>query len=239
MKIEKRVVDESRKIVQITCQDERWYDIDGVYVPSVTWICDYYPKGIGFYKWLANHGWDEAEGLKEEAGDKGSRVHLALEDLVKGNTVKMEDKYQDKDGKMVDFNADEWEAVCSFNDFWKEYKPEPIKAEFVVVDPDKRYAGTVDLLCKIKDEVWMIDYKTSSNVYPSHEIQLSAYKHACGGQIDKMAVLQVGYRRNKKKFKINEIEDKFELFESAYKIWDNENKEKEPKQKDFPLEIKL
>jgi hypothetical protein len=66
-----RNVDEKRGIVQITTYDERWYahevkdPITGIptviFVPSVTWVAESYPKGIGFYKWLADKGWDEAE----------------------------------------------------------------------------------------------------------------------------------------------------------------------------------
>jgi hypothetical protein len=86
--------DKERGIVQITTFDERWYarpTEDPItklprfeFVPSVTWIADHYPKGVGFYKWLANKGWDEAEAIKSAAGDKGSKVHLAIADLIRG-----------------------------------------------------------------------------------------------------------------------------------------------------------
>ena len=63
MKIERRTVDAERGIVQITTSDSRWYlvqkkDEPERYIPSVTWICSYYPTGIGFMKWLAEKGWD-------------------------------------------------------------------------------------------------------------------------------------------------------------------------------------
>jgi hypothetical protein len=58
-----RDVDEKKGIVQITTYDERWYahevkdPITGIpfikFVPSVTWVAESYPKGIGFYRWLA------------------------------------------------------------------------------------------------------------------------------------------------------------------------------------------
>ena len=92
-----RDVDEKRGIVQITTYDERWYahevkdPITGIptviFVPSVTWVAESYPKGIAFYKWLADKGWDEAEAIKEAAGDKGSKVHHAIEDLLAGREV--------------------------------------------------------------------------------------------------------------------------------------------------------
>jgi hypothetical protein len=51
-------------------------------VPSVTWISGFWPKGIGFYKWLADKGWDEAEAAKQAAGDKNEKsLTYALEKL--------------------------------------------------------------------------------------------------------------------------------------------------------------
>jgi hypothetical protein len=63
------------------------------FVPSVIWIAGFHPKGVQFYKWLANQGWDESQAIKQTAGDKGSKVHAAVEDLIAGNTVSMEAKY--------------------------------------------------------------------------------------------------------------------------------------------------
>ena len=54
MKIQIRKVNEEKGVVQITTTDERWYEKDGVFVPSVTWIAGHYPKGVQFYKWLAD-----------------------------------------------------------------------------------------------------------------------------------------------------------------------------------------
>ena len=58
-----RDVDQKKGIVQITTYDEPWYahevkdPITGIpfikFVPSVTWVAESYPKGIGFYRWLA------------------------------------------------------------------------------------------------------------------------------------------------------------------------------------------
>lgn len=72
-----RETDQERGIVQVTVADERWYfkeARDGATgnptinaIPSVTWIAGFYPKGIHFYKWLAEKGWDEVEALKQAA----------------------------------------------------------------------------------------------------------------------------------------------------------------------------
>src|SRR3990167_5217666 len=82
-------------LVQITLVDERWYarpkmdEVTGLpvtyeFVPSVTWICGFYPKGIPFYRWLASTGWDEAQAIKNAAGGRGSKGHQAIGDLLGG-----------------------------------------------------------------------------------------------------------------------------------------------------------
>jgi hypothetical protein len=77
-------------------------------------------------------------------------------------------------------------------------------------------------------------------------LQISAYKKpienaefAIDGMFDvaniKLAILQVGYRRNKAGYKWNEIEDKFLLFLAGRQIWANETEGQEPKRRDYPL----
>ena len=242
MKIERKIIENG--ILRVTTSDERWYGIpqeDGSirYVPSVTWICEHYPKGIGFYKWLASKGWDEAMALKEAAGDRGSTVHNAVVAMLKGETIRHDSAFTDETGKQREITTEEYEGVISFADWWKENKPELIIFDKTVIAPDFSYAGTLDLLYKIKGEAWLIDLKTSSEIWPSHELQISAYGH-CFNEPLKLGILQLGYKRNKKKkFKFTDIENQYELFEAAMKIWKKETSGIIPQQKDFPAEVKL
>ena len=239
MKIETRKTTKEG-LVQITTLDERWYERDGKFVPSVTWIASFYPKGIAYYKWLAQHGWDEAEQIKKDAGERGSRVHKAIDLLIKGEEINIDDLYPNDEGINREVDADEWWSIMAFADWWRENNPAIIKNEYVVEGDG--YAGTVDIKCQIGDDVYIVDIKTSQDIWKSHEIQLSAYKHADDGEngvVAKIAILQVGYRRNKKGWKFTEIEDKFDLFLAAKKIWTAENEDVSPKQREFPRSIKL
>jgi len=258
MKKEIREVDKKQGIIQITTVDERWYikstsnkktkNLEYKFVPSVTWIADSYPKGIGYFKWLAQKGWDEAESLKKEAGEKGSKVHLAIEKLIAGEKVKMEDKFLNKDKDTEEeLSLEEWECLMSFSEWFNKVKPEVLANEVVVWNDKDNYAGTVDLLAVIDNKVWLIDFKTSQNIWPSHEIQIAAYKHALKNKdfrikdVSKirLAILQIGYKRNKKSYKFTEIEDKFDLFLAAKAIWANDHNTEKPSQKDYPVELKL
>lgn len=236
MKIERKVINEKDNVVQVTTSDQRFYQIGDTFVPSVTWICSFYPKGIQYYKWLADKGWDEAEAIKVDAGIYGSKVHQAIEMLLNGHTLKMDDSFLNTEtGEQEEVTVKEWEAIISFADWFHEAKPKVIAVETVVYN--ELYAGTIDLICEIDGETWIIDFKTSSNVWPSHELQISAYKHAYA--VDKMGILQIGYSRNKRGWKLTQIDDKYHLFEAAYEIWKAECLGVKPLQKDYPLTITL
>src|SRR5713101_1088766 len=138
-----RVVDEQKGIVQCTTVDERWYVRDAVnketglpemqFVPSVTWIAGYYPKGIQFYKWLAEHGWDESQAIKNAAGDKGSKVHFAIVDLIDGKEVGMAAKYLNPStGQEEELSLEEYECLMSFAVMVKVIKPQILVREETV-----------------------------------------------------------------------------------------------------------
>ncbi len=240
MNIQIKEIDNARGVMQITTLDERWYtrkeDDKTIFVPSVTWIAGHYPKGIQFYKWLADKGWDEAEAIKSAAGDKGSKVHKAIEDILNGREVKIDDKYfnQTKE-EDEELTPQEWECLMSVVSWLNETKPEILANEYTTFGDG--YAGTVDLKCKIDDEIWIVDFKTSQNIWPEYELQVSAYRHA-EPDVQKVGILQVGYQRNKAKWKFTEIEDKFDLFLAAKQIWQAEAGKIQPSQKDYPLTLK-
>ncbi len=252
MKKQIRELSDDGSSVQITIADERWYiksqtDKDGnvtsiVEYPSVTWITEHYPKGIGYFKWLANQGWDESRALMEAAGNRGSKVHGAITDLLLGNRIEIDGKLPNSDTREPEeITLEEYEAIMSFADWFKETNPKPIENELVVFNEEYKYAGTADFICEIDGERWLIDFKTGQNIWPSYELQLSAYKHALPSELkpDKLAILQVGYARNRKRFKFTEIEDQFDLFLAARKIWEKECSTVTVFKKDYPVSISL
>ena len=276
-----KTVDEKRGIVSITCWDERHYlkprknPDTGVpeylAVPSVTWIGGYWPKGIAFYRWLAEKGWNEAEAIKASAGNRGSRVHLALEMILTGQELRADTKLLDKNtGEMEELTWEELKCIESFLD-WKrateqDYLIETIAIEIVVFSDIHGYAGTVDWVMRLtpkpggknplklsRPTVYIVDHKTSKQIWREHELQISAYRTALeNGEnplfeedgktlIDmsgcKTAILQVGYDRNKAGYKFTEIEDAFPLFKVAQQIWKAEVGDNTPgfTKRDFPI----
>lgn len=254
------LVDKDRNIFRVTTPEDRWYtktvmDGNGLpvyhYVPSVTWITHFYHKGEELLRYYGRNGYDEAQQLKKEAGDKGTRVHMAIADTLSGKEVKAEDKYTTRNSDIPEeLTVDEWTCVHWFYEWFKEAKPEILASEFLVWNEEYNYAGTVDFLCKIGDEYWMIDFKTGQYLAPTYELQLAAYKHAVPSDPDiaalmagkdfKLAVLQVNYKYNKiKKYKFTEVQDDFKTFLALREIWQKETKDQVPLTRELPLSIKI
>lgn len=248
-------IDAPKGIFRVTTTDERWYTLKTEdpktklpsyeYIPSVTWICDKYPKGVGFYQWIAKHGWDESQSLKDAAGEKGSKVHHAIEMLVAGEEVQMNQKITNpKTGNEEELSVAEYECLLAFVEWANTFKPKFIKSELTVISKQYGFAGTVDCVAQVGSDLYIIDWKTSQYIWPTYEIQLSAYKQALaemGHNVAnaKLAILQVGYRKNKRGYKFTEINDQLDLFLAARKIWEKECLGEKPNQKDYPMTLKI
>lgn len=255
MKKTVKVVDEKKGIMQITTTDERFYaipskdEVTGLptyrYIPSVSWICGFYPKGVQFWKWLADKGWDESQALKQSAGEKGSKIHSAIEMLIAGQELKHNDQIMNpQSGIAEEFSVEEWESILSFGLWVKETKPKFILNEVTVISEKYGFAGTVDAVVEIDGQIYIVDFKSGQNLWPEYEMQISAYKQALSEmgkktKDAKLAILQIGYRRNKKQFKFTEVDDQFSLFLASKQIWEKETAGQKVLQKDLPISIKL
>jgi hypothetical protein len=246
MVYETKVIDKEAGIIRVTFSDERWYSKGigekVVWIPSTTWICGYYPKGVPYFKWLASKGWDESIAIMEAAGEHGTYVHKGSEMLMNGSTLRFDTIVDDRQ-----LTTEEYAACLSFMKWFHKHSPQVLKVEFTVFGHDDTHAGTVDLICIINGTIWIIDFKTGQYVWPSHEIQLSAYKHTV--EVDeivkkyklpvRLGILQLGYKKNKDHFKFMAVEDKWELFLAARQIWANECAGISPLVREYPLELKL
>lgn len=187
------------------------------------------------------------------AAARGSRVHKAVEALLNGSTITIEDKFPSiLDETPKELNTEEWEAVLSFQRWYEIAKPETIAIEFVIRNKDVGYAGTVDYFCKIAGVMCLIDFKTSQSLQTWHELQVSAYKHALPDTIQsvdgqtfhfldsaKLAILQLGYKHNKMGYKFTEVQDDFPAFLAAHTIFTKEVGRQDPPRREYPISIAL
>jgi RecB family exonuclease len=138
-----------------------YYLIDGedkTRLTSVTTLTGKVTGGSadGLMEWaakLAREGKDWREERNKSAVT-GTSVHAALEALAQGTVPDLAD-FPDEDEKNL---------VLAISSWWLDAQPVVEKTEFVVAHPGLEYAGRCDLLCRLDDELWIIDLKTSKSV---------------------------------------------------------------------------
>lgn len=252
MKIEHRTVRDN--LVCITSLDERYYKIGNEergesvkYMPSVTWVLDYFPKDKFFTQWLKANG-EESDNIRDAAADRGNVIHNAITHIEHGNELRVDTLLNGRDG-VRQMTGDEIEAVMSYLDWKKESGMKLVLADETIVSDDLGVAGTLDLLMEDEEAYWLIDIKTGKTIVPSYHSQVAVYKQGIlentpeglvlkKGKPIKLAILQVGYTLNKKKFKFTEVEDEMEAlldFKMAHHFWKRANEGKQPKQYQYPM----
>lgn len=173
------------------------------YYLSLTHVLDVgapFPEGLRNY--LRMSSFDEQKERLEFTGQRGTKLHDALDQLMKGGSLKLAQDYK---------SSYEKEALAMFIRFMRFLQPKKFTTEQIVADPDLRVAGTLDLKCSVQEwrlialleplkyididsdgdyqlkEKWVnlpstravrivIDYKfTGRNAY-NHKVQVAAYK---------------------------------------------------------------
>jgi hypothetical protein len=239
------------KIKQVNFLDQRVYTRGkDIYYPSVTSILQYMPKGKFFETWLKENG-SEADHIMRKAGREGTQTHAIIEQLIKGEEVEwMDDKGAARYSELV------WQMAMRFVDFWKQMKPELIALEDFVFSDSLQYAGTADFICKIQDETWLIDFKTSNALYRTYDMQLASYAKAWeemgNGKIDRTGILWLKSPKRKESTKdgvyqgknwelkpIDDIQENFDLFLTIYKLYKLDNPKVEPVYRQYPTVLKL
>lgn len=143
------------------------YYIEGVRYPSVTEILGDRPK-----PWLQK--WKDKWGVLAErktaaAAHIGTAFHALAEDLALGKPVYL-DKTRRINGMLLSF--DRWLKDSGFR---------IQTSEIHVVSNTYKYQGTFDATGWLSDHpktLCLVDWKTSSGIYPEYAEQLAAYAQA-------------------------------------------------------------
>lgn len=119
--------------------------------------------------WVEMAGRDGAVSLltkaasvkRDRAADAGTAVHGYAEAISRGIDVEVPEDYAP--------------FVAVYRRFLADFSPAFLAAEEMVCSLKHGYAGTLDAICTIAGETWLLDYKTSKGVYPETALQLAAY----------------------------------------------------------------
>lgn len=127
---------------------------------------------------------DAPNKVRDAAASKGSDIHNIIEKHADGYPIVIED-YKDP-----------WRAyVEAYVKFINQMPHKITFAEQIVYSKKHMYAGTADAIVDIGGKTYLLDYKTSKNLYPKdHALQLGAYKLALeemGHRIDACAIVHL------------------------------------------------
>lgn len=186
-----------------------------------------------------------------KAGEEGTAVHNAVEDLLKGEEITWMDDFGN-----AKYSLEVWNMILKAYEFFETYKPEVLASEHFIYSDEHEYAGTIDLILKLDDLIWLVDIKTSNSIHKSHELQLAAYargwEETTGQKIDKTGILWLksAKRTPSKKagsyqgkgWEIIEADDtdkNFGFFKLIYELYKMDNPTTEPIYNSVPTAIKL
>lgn len=238
----------NKDIQQITLSDSRYYKIKSKYYPSITHVLSYYPKGKAFEDWLKKVGFSSEFEVKK-ASNEGNQVHDLIERYIKGEQL----NYLN-DWDVPNYPVLVWQMFLRFVEWWETYNPELIATEAFLWSDELKIAGTVDLICTIEDEIWIVDFKTSNYKQNYWELQTCAYKtcyeEMTGQTINKMGILWLkSTKRTSKKEKMQgknwemiepnrTYEENMKIFKAVKTLYDLENPKVEPAARSFKISVK-
>lgn len=209
------------QIIRKEVDDTHYYFIDGKFYPSVTKILEEAaPTPWALKQFFLRNTPESAEEIKNTAGDFGSKMHDIYARMLLGEEF-----------SLVDQNIKYKKHITSFAQWFADWQPKEIQTEQTVASLVYKYAGTLDLLCKKDNEIWLIDFKTSAGIYYNYELQVAAYKQAVeetfGLKIDHVAILRTG-SQHKCGYEFKEVTRPIESFMNVYQTYVDMNDGKIP-----------
>ena len=247
----KRLLEVDNESKQVNFLDTRFYNRNGEYYPSVTSILQYFPKGKFFENRLKDVG-HNADIIAKKSADEGTQTHSLIEKYLTGEQI---DWLDEKGNAVCSLNV--WQMLLKFVEFWETEKPELIESEIHLFSDAHKIAGTCDLVVRMRDELWILDIKTSNSVHTSYDLQLAAYT-TCWNEtfeekVTKNGIIWLKSSKHKADSKGNKIqgkgweivtssrsiEENWNLFTKVHDLYKLENTNLEPSFNKFPISVKL
>ena len=208
----------NKDFTQVTTNDSRFYEDGKVTYPSVTYVLSYFPKGKYFEEWLKKVG-SNADYIAKKAADEGTLVHNLAERYLLGEEITL---LAANGSPQYDLKV--WKMFLRFVDFWETSGAELIETEVFLYSNTLNVAGTCDLVCRIDDEIWVIDLKTSNHLQTTYDIQSAIYarcfEECYDAKVDRVGILWL--KSSKRGPKDGKLQGKnWEVYESNKTIDEN------------------
>jgi len=208
----KRVLEISDDCQMITMPDSRYYRRNGSYYPSITYVLQYYPKGMYFENWLKQVGY-ASEHIVKKSQQEGTQVHEMIEEWLNGEEL----NFLNAQG-YPQYKPDVWQMFLRFVEWWETYNPTLLETEVHLFSDKYKVAGTCDLICEINGELWVIDFKTSNHLHTTYDLQTAiygkCYEECFGKKPDRYGILWL--KSSKRKLNVEKMTGKgWEIYESS------------------------
>lgn len=156
---------------QINVLDNRYYTNNLIdFYPGSTTILQAYPKGAWYEKWLKEQG-DNAEKIRDDAGEMGSKIHNATEAIDNGKEICWADE---ETGKTF-FTLEEWQMLLNYMDFRAKVPLTLLANEQSLCSDKMGFGGTLDRVLEFGGKRWLLDIKTSNQIADTYILQLASY----------------------------------------------------------------
>jgi len=191
---------------------------DGAVVPGVTTILGVLNKPA-LVKWANNLGLIGIDSSKyvDEKAAIGTLAHQMIADYLRGKET------DTSEYSKVQIDQAE-NATLSFFEWEKTHHVEPILIEEPMVSEQYKFGGTIDCLGKINGSLCLLDFKTSSGVFPEMMVQVVAYRQLLtehGHKVDQTTILRIG-RTPDEGFEerlVNDVERRWQIFQHCLEIY--------------------
>ena len=194
-------------MITLNGYNHKYLNSKGEKVPGVTTVLGIVGKPylIPWANKLGLEGINLSEYNKEISGI-GSLTHAYIEGFLKDEEV---------DDSTVSETIKESAKTCfsKFIEWYDKHEVKPIAMELSL--SGERYGGTIDAILEIDGSVFLMDWKTSKDIYEEYWVQLSAYLHLLnenryGNNIEAVGILQIPKDDAQWKFEIEDgWSDKF------------------------------
>lgn len=165
---------------------------------------------------------DQAVGAlsqkRAESTERGQTIHRFIENHRVGRKPKLEALPK------------EWRGFArAFINFIETFEPKSFPIGKIVWSRKHEYAGALDDMqtFRKKNELWLIDYKSSSDIYPESGLQLTAYAEALSEIKDLVADhIAVVLLKEDGTFALEEMPRDMGAFLAAKRLWMWANRDK-------------
>lgn len=153
-----------QSVYRLDGADIRWYYTISnhgqvQFYGSVTSILDKtLPTSPYLIKWIADHGVQGANRLRDQKAEYGTLMHLVIADYLQQETYNLNMmhfivQHYAREHR-IQYDVSWWaeslqKDLLSFDAFCKEYNVKPLAVEMVCAAPNLGYAGCIDLVCEM------------------------------------------------------------------------------------------